>query len=327
MARIQKEFQRCAGESLGYAHELTRVFASLQEHGVPALPFKGPLLAQQLYQKLSLRQCSDLDIYIEKSQFKDAITALESIGYTPIWPQDSPSIFKADKHILLIATAGGFKVELHWSLALPGAQFVLPFRDLWSRREQVSILGSAIPVPAKEDMLLILCFHAATHCWGSLKWICDIGELIKGDSNLNWKLLLTHARQRGCRRILFIGTALARDILAIALPEILEREMSTDKPMARTRNEVLRRFFTGTLPPQCVERPLTYIRSRERLWDRLQLVTRFVSRRLKPNERDREWMQLPESLGILYIFLRIIRIAYLRYKVSVIPLLKAIFSA
>ncbi|HSU33586.1 MAG TPA: nucleotidyltransferase family protein [Bryobacteraceae bacterium] len=328
-AQLQQEFHRCAAESLGYARELSRVFACLQQHGVPALAFKGPALAQQLQQKLSLRQCRDLDIFIGKSQFKEAVAALESAGYRAVWPQgeNSPGIFQTDKHVLLVAGTGGFKVEIHWSLALPGSRFPVRFKDLWSRREQVSVLGRSIPIPTKEDMLLVLCYHAAEHCWGSLKWICDIAEFLRLYPNLNWQQVLTRARRWGCCRILLTGAALARDAIGVPLPEALEREARVDRTIGRIRRDVLRRFSAGALPPRCVERSLAHIRSRERLWDRLQLILQFIRLRLKPNARDREWFQLPDGFGSLYILVRIVRVACVRYNVSVIPLLKTLRSS
>lgn len=325
-AQLQQEFHHRAAESLGYARELPRVFSALQQHGVRALAFKGPALAQQLQHKLSLRQCRDLDIFVERGELNDAIAALESAGYRTVWPenQNLPGMLQTDKHILLVAGTGGFKVEIHWSLALPGSRFRVYFNDLWSRREQISVLGSSIPIPAKEDMLLILCFHAAAHNWGSLKWICDIAEFVRRYPNLNWQWLLRYARQLGCCRILLTGVTLARDAMGIPLPEVLECEARADKAVGKMRADVLGRFFIGALPPRCVESSLLQIRSRERLWDRLPLILRFIKLRLKPNARDREWLQLPRSLGLLYILVRIVRVACVRYNVSVIPLLKTL---
>ena len=328
-ARLKQEFHRCAAESLGYARELTRVFECLQQHGVPALAFKGPVLAQQLRQKLALRQCRDLDIFIEKSQFNEAIAVLQRAGYRAVWPEgeDSPGIFQADKHLLLVAGTGGFKLELHWSLALPDSRFRLRFKDLWSRREELSVLGRSITIPAKEDMLLILCYHAAEHCWGSLKWVCDIAGFLRRYPSLNWQLVLTRARQLGCCRILLTGVTLSRDMMGIRLPVALERETSADRTIERIRNRVLRRFATGPHPPQCVERSLTHIRSRERLRDKLPLIVEFIRMRLKPNARDREWVELPDRLVGLYLLVRIVRVACFQCNLSIRPLLKALTSS
>jgi Uncharacterised nucleotidyltransferase len=328
-AQMQQEFHRCAAESLGYARELTRVFSCLHQHGVRALAFKGPALAQLLQQKLSLRQCRDLDIFVARSELNEAITALESAGYRAVWPGnvDSSTIFQVDKHVLLVAGAGGFKVEIHWRLDLPGSRFPMRFHDLWSRRGQISVAGSPIPVPGNEDMLLILCFHAAAHNWGSLKWICDIAEFVRQYPNLDWELVLKRARELGCCRILLTGVTLARDAVGISLPELLDRTARADRALGTIRNDVLDRFSAGSPPPRCVEADLSHIRSRERLWDRLQLILRFIRSRLLPNERDREWVQLPGGLAYLYILVRIVRVASVRYNVSVIPLLKTLKSS
>jgi hypothetical protein len=176
-------------------------------------------------------------------------------------------------------------------------------------------------------MLLILCFHAAAHNWGSLKWICDIAEFVRKYPNLKWHVVLRRARQLGCCRILLAGVTLARDAVGVPLPEVLEREGRADRTIRSIRSDVLGRFSAGALPPRCVESSLAQIRSRERLRDRLQLILRFIRLRLRPNERDREWLQLPDGLGALYILVRIVRVACVRYNVSVIPLLKTLKSS
>jgi hypothetical protein len=308
---------------------LTRITACFEQYRVRAIAFKGPALAQQLQQKLFLRRCRDLDILIEKNQFEEATAAIQSAGYSAIWPDDEVgrTIFRSDKHVLLIAETGRFRVELHWSLALPGSCFPLRFEDLWSRREQISVLGTSIPVPGKEDLLLILCFHAATHWWGSLKWICEIAEFLERYPHLDWELVLARARKLGCCRILLTGVTMAQVTMALRLPETLDREARLDRFIEQTKKDVLCRLSIGAPPLQCTERYLAHVRSRERLRDRLKLVINLVSSRLKPNARDREWIYLPDALGNLYIPVRIIRVICLRYKASVRPLLRAVLSS
>lgn len=327
--QMQAEFQSDAAESLNYARELTRVSACLEQNGIRAIAFKGPTLAQQLYGKFALRQCRDLDILIEKNQFEQAIRALRSAGYIPVWPEypANQDIFQIDKHILLIAETGGSKVEIHWSLAVPDHAFPLRFSELWSRKEHLSVLGSLIHIPSKEDLLLILCFHAAAHYWGSLKWICDIAELLKHNPDLDWLAMLTRARKLGCCRILLISVTLARDIAGTRLPEPLDREARRDPIVEEFRTFVLSRFSTEASPLRCVERPLTHIRTRERLRDRLWLIAEFVRKRLKPNANDHAWVRLPTGLAFLYIFIRIARVACKRYNVTIIPLLKSILCS
>ena len=327
-AQMQAEFQTCASLSIGYAHELVRVITCLQQGGISAIAFKGPILAQQLYGTFSLRQCRDVDILIEKNRFRQAIDVLESAGYTPVWPKGQPKweILGSDKHVSVFSRARQYRVELHWSLAMPESEFPLKFDDLWSRRDAVHVLGTSIDVPSREDLFLILCFHLAAHWWASLKWICDIGELLRRYPDLNWQVVVERARAWGCYRIMLTGVALARDTLAIDLPEQIDRATKSDKAVIEISNDVLCRFSAGAYAPHCIQKPLDYIRSRERLGDRLRLIVNFIRCRLKPNEHDREWVRLPDALSCLYILVRIVRIARLRYKVSVIPLLKTIMS-
>jgi hypothetical protein len=115
--------------------------------------------------------------------------------------------------------------------------------------------------------------------------------------------------------------------MGIHLPEEVERATKCDKAVIRISNDVLCRFSAGAYALHSVEKPLDHIRCRERLGDRLRLIVSFIRCRVRPNECDRGWVHLPDALKSLYIVVRIVRVARLRYNVSVIPLLKTIVSS
>src|SRR5262249_28128936 len=55
-----------ASRNLLLAHELLRVIDLLGANGIRAIPYKGPLLASQVYGDLGLRLFSDLDILVHE---------------------------------------------------------------------------------------------------------------------------------------------------------------------------------------------------------------------------------------------------------------------
>src|ERR1700674_2020415 len=64
LGALRRAYEENVRKSLRLSGELIRILRHLQSHGVGALPYKGPVLAQVLYGDVSQRQFSDLDILI-----------------------------------------------------------------------------------------------------------------------------------------------------------------------------------------------------------------------------------------------------------------------
>src|SRR6185437_9922656 len=178
---LRRNFQQNAANSFLYASELVRVTDCLRREPIPALAFKGPTLTAQLYGKLSLRTIRDLDILVGQEQMDSALKVLQRCGYSPV--PGSGGRFslssKLQKHVLLANQSLGFRIELHWAISERSFAFGLSFDQLWAARRDVAILGAPVATVGPEDLLLILSAHGTNHCWGSLKWICDIAEAIR----------------------------------------------------------------------------------------------------------------------------------------------------
>ena len=212
-ACIRAEFQRSAAASLLFAKELVRLCGLLAQAGVPVLAVKGPALAVRAFGKLTLRQCRDLDLLVAPGDIGRAFAVLGSSGYREVPPSDGETApGRNQKHLCLVPRGRGDarRVAPGPYRILPSA-FGLPFDGLWERRESVSILGALVAAPHPEDLLLMLSAHGATHCWTSLKWVCDIAGLLRRCPDLDWARLLRRAADAGGRRMLLLALSLARD--------------------------------------------------------------------------------------------------------------------
>lgn len=61
--------------------ELARLLDALAKNGVEAIPFKGPLLAIQVFGDLGLREFRDLDFLIRDEDLEKTIAILKHLGY------------------------------------------------------------------------------------------------------------------------------------------------------------------------------------------------------------------------------------------------------
>ncbi len=320
---LRQEFQASAANSFLYGDELARLSEFLQRRSIPALAFKGPALAAVLYGKLSLRTVRDLDILVPPEQMDRALEALQELGYAPDprrpdWRAET----HLAKHVLLIHKNAGFQVELHWAIAERSFGFGLSFDKLWAARREIAVQGAPVETISPEDLLLLLSAHGTNHCWGSLKWVCDIAEAMRAFPNLDWDHLLMRARALGCRRMLLVGAGLAADICSVDLPGPVQRALAYHAAARIMCREIRSRLFASRPLPVDLERTLIFVRSRERLRDRLRILATFLATKLRPGARDRALIHLPGSLEALYIPIRLLRLLLTYWRRAIVPIIR-----
>jgi hypothetical protein len=145
-------------------------------------------------------------------------------------------------------------------------------------------------------------------------WVCDIAELLRTNSNIDWAWLIEHAEKLGGRRMLLLGLDLASALLEAWLPEKVQLQVQSDRtigPLARQVSEELLRCprrASGIL----AEKPFLYIKVREHWLDRLRVFLRYCpryfTRIITPNALDHAFLPLPSWLSLLYYVVRPLRL-------------------
>lgn len=302
--------------NLHLARELVRLTALLERGGVEPLALKGPALAVSAYGALALRQFTDLDLLVRKSEVGRAAAILRDEGYAPrpgyaLDDLDRPGTFE----IALTRTGALTEIDLHWRLIPPYFPLSLDGEDLWRRAVRVDIEGAAVRTLAPADHLLYLCAHGAKHGWQALGGICDLAELIRRASrdssssslSIDWDDLRARATRAGAHRALGLGLLLAHELFDAAVPaDALEA--------ARRERAVVRaaRGFIGYVSDPANDGPGFYQRWSVplRVIDKPRARLRYLAARaLLPSADDREFLRLPPALYPLYFLLRPLRVA------------------
>jgi hypothetical protein len=299
------------------SQELHRLLALWEAHGIPAIPFKGPLLAASAYGALALRHSYDLDVLIQRPDFERTTAALVAQGYTLEWSGDWEWHFVEPNRRWL--------VDLHQELAPRYCPAPGTFDELWARRAPVVLAGRPVLTLSSEDLLFELGVQLAKDCreWKQrLVQICDTAELIRAHPDLDWDLLLRRARAMAGRRILLFDLLLASRLLDVELPETVRRAVRAEPALDALAAELRARLFPEAEGPAAAigyrvggtlhEDSWFYLRLRERPRDRLRYLYQFAATHLKqlitPAERDRRIVVLPRPLRFLYYPLRVTRV-------------------
>jgi hypothetical protein len=305
---MRRYAEQNVARSLLLTGELRTLLRRLEEAGIPAVAYKGPVLAQDLYGSIALRDVLDLDILVTKEDVLRARELLFQRGYRSAVPTGEPW----DAHLLwygcnfpLVQDATGFVVELHWT-----PEACLPPRrvaELWQRVEYVSLAGMRVPTFARQDLLLLLCLHGCRHMWERLEWLVGVAELLRV-VDVAWDELLRFASSLGARRALLLGLTLAHRLLDAPVPADILREARSDSRTDGLVDAACRQMFSEA-PVLAHQLGFSFhdfqLCSKERLRDR----TRYVVQRFTAPSMDAwEHWRLPWSLFRVHCAVRRLRL-------------------
>ena len=80
MMRLRNEFLLNSSRNLLLTRELLFIIDNFDAKGIPIMPFKGPVLAEQVYGDIALRSFVDLDLLIPEREYTRAEELLQSLG-------------------------------------------------------------------------------------------------------------------------------------------------------------------------------------------------------------------------------------------------------
>ena len=314
-ANVQDSFFRTA--------ELLKLLALFQSHGIKAIPFKGPVSAASAYRDFSLRQFSDLDIFVEKRHIFEAGRLLLSHGYQSGSEEgdelehdsDHEEVaFLGPQFYVFVKPERQIRVDLQWRITESYFAFSLDREGLWERLVPVAFAGKTVLTFAPKDMLLILCVHGSKHRWERLKWICDVAELLRvSKEEIDWGEIQQEASRQGVERMFGLGLFLAHEFLGTNLPKEIFKKVLADGATKSVAQQVRKRLFAQTKdPPGDAKKVIFYLRTKDRWQDRLQFSFCYLSQWLRvmvtPTSIEREVLPLPDPFFFLYYFFRPLRL-------------------
>lgn len=219
-----------ARRSMRLSAELIAIVDACVDAGLPVASLKGPVLAQQLYGALSLRQSRDLDLLVRHADVQRFVGLLQARGYRS-WPLDGSGLDRLTKqdlhHVSMTHPEHRVRIEVHYWLLRPRGRRVHGFDDVASRLRPVSFLGRPVQVLDGPDLLAYLCEHGAEHAWCRLEWLAAIGELARR-VDVARTVESAFARDLGASKRISAAMDLASHLLGAGPP-------ATRRPFAATR--------------------------------------------------------------------------------------------
>ena len=313
---IRGQFRANARSAVFRSAELMDVLRIFDAHTIQTLSLKGPVLAHSIYGSVAMRQFTDLDLLVPAPQAVSARELLRVRGYDIRSQHESGALAVRDR------AHGSVVIDLQWALAEQRYRFPITEKDLRARAQPLAFMNGVVWQPRPEDQLLLLCGHAAKHCWSRLGWLSDAGAFVQAHGHrLDWPRAMDRARRMGGERLVLISLQLAADLLWLPVPREVRPRLRADRVVVPLATELGQQLFHGHLRPErlnasygLVEAGLLYMRSRERIADKMPYARYLASVLLSgcsltPNARDREVIALPSFLAFLYFVIRPMRLA------------------
>jgi Uncharacterised nucleotidyltransferase len=310
IAPLRAEFYGNALNNMHVTRELARVSTLLDAQHIPAIAFKGPVLALQAWGDVALRQFNDLDLLVHPADAARAAEVLIAAGYWPVTydrrhPEHSIARRCEDE---FVRPGTPWTIDLHWEFNPAYFAYGPPAADVWDRAISIRVEDADVLTLGPDDLALFLAVHATKHGWINLGGICDFDAALRARGNADLPALIDAARRYRCLRMLLLGTVLAANLLGSSVPPQLALAIEQDATVASLAAGVERRLFAnvGKRAPLTSEW-LVPTRAIGGSGERLRYV---AGRVFKPDTEDFSFVGLPPQLHPLYYAVRPFRLVW-----------------
>ncbi len=308
-SRFQRKYKQSACNALWFTQELTRIVNFFEAFGIRAVPYKGPVLAQKLYGEVTARQYHDLDVLVLPEDVQRAKAALRELGYVcslNLCKEFERAYESSGYEYSFDGASRPYAVELQWRILPRFYSVDFDLEACFGRAEKVRVGDCPCLSLCSDDLLLVLCAHAAKHLWAQISWILDISKLVDGgsiDSDRVWE----QAKELGIRRIVALNLQLARELFGSSVPCRIQEWFDADDDSLALKHRIVQRIKAGQ---ESETQSIAYFRLMSRIRERQIDKARMWWRLLwTPSLSEWNEIRLPQPLFRFYSLIRLLRLA------------------
>lgn len=318
LERLQQLFFQNLRRNDTLTAELCDILRLTAHHGIPVVPYKGPALALILYGDTALRQFSDLDLLIRKCDIERTFALLETRGYRRQFlftPRQQQAFIHSDCEMLLMRDPERFFLDVHWNFTPLYWSLRFDSEMIWQRLGETSINGTSTLAFHTEDLLIILCIHAAKDFWSSLGLLVDIAEVVTQNPDLDWARVSATMHAARATHIVLLSLSLAHELLGAPLPLEIKNRITAERTIMALNLKITRDLLLhvptskdGGQYPLSAKATARYLRRLcvvERIADKCKFCARLA---VTPTSRDYMLVSLPRQLHFGYYLMRPFRL-------------------
>ncbi|MGZ4814812.1 MAG: nucleotidyltransferase domain-containing protein [Terriglobales bacterium] len=302
-ARLRTEFQSNLLRNLNLLEEIKRLLAAWHAAGIQAIPYKGPVMAEQLWGSIALRECSDLDFLVRREHVNRAGEVLLESEYgrvSPVAASLRPALLRNASEEQFRHPRNNILLELQWAPAPRTLAVNFDEEQLWRNVTSIDVAGQPMNAPSSEGLIGLLVIHGWKHNWSKLIWIADLAALIS-NNDVDWDLLDRSARRSGWLRILLLGLEMARRIYG------LESPLGSDQHITALAEE-LEQHLQAATNHTYLRWHRDMLRTRDRHCDQFRQLRNFI---FTPGLAEYAVAKLPAWASPVYWMIRVTHVLQL----------------
>jgi len=320
---IQNQFKDAnfdiASRCLYFESFLFKLTALLDEHEIRVLPFKGPVMAQDIYQNSGIRFYSDLDILVDQ---QDAVRTWSILMENGLLPELNLSrkqfvvFIKNEDNFSFSANNETIVVELHWEMSGFYLSNPLRLHHIEKNLKKTQFNGKVVDTLSPEDLIVYLCIHGCKHGWSHLDHVCGIAQVLQS-KKIQWERVHEKTIRFKCKKMVGLGLYLAREILNADIPETVSNDIDSDKTIPMLALQATAFMFgedMGIEAKKISSRfSIFHIHIRDNFKEKIIYFLRLI---FSPTKMD--WFQFPFPAGLSFLhhIFRPVRLAFSKLKKS-----------
>jgi len=229
---LQKHYYKTISKNTLLFSAFDDILAKWKSQEIKVVALKGIFLAQIVYEDISIRPLSDIDVFVTKKDAEACANVLLSDGY-----QWDTSLIKSEfilaekdlKHLPMLHKDGiGF--EIHSSLIVTDKSFHIPLEDFWGNTQTYGELSNTVLAFNPDYLLLHICMHLDEHfvdanihfiAYIDILWITE-----KYKSEINWIRFEEMCIKYNCTANVYPHLYLSYKYLDAPIPDFITKKAS-----------------------------------------------------------------------------------------------------
>ncbi len=179
ISKLKNEYLKALLFNTNLINSAKHIYSLFQANDIPVVFLKGILLAPFLYDEISLRPMSDVDLLVPKELAKKAFDLIISEGAELADPEEKDH--PANHHLPMVIYKGA-PLEIHRFLIAELSSFFIPPEDIFRNSINWKSAGLMLPGPSYNHTFIYMSVHVYnTFRQGGMRlsWMADFMHFVK----------------------------------------------------------------------------------------------------------------------------------------------------
>jgi hypothetical protein len=311
-AHMKQNYMDIVKQNMLMTSELIKVIKILEENGIEAISFKGPVLSQMAYGDVVSRQYCDLDILVKEKDLNKSFVLLENNYFKSSLNKDfifNKLFLEKNSDISFINDKNNLSIELHWKLFRNKFSSDINNKDFFNSKNKLEINNQELYIFNYELLLVYLCMHGSKHKWERIEWIADIDKLLRTSEDINWKLVVEISKKYNCNKMLNLGLLLSYELYDTPI-QIDSIKKIEEKYYKETIKYILTEMSNITVFKSEFEKNYTsfkfHLNLNENLYDKVYFLKKTF---FELSTTDVNFLYLSENFFLVHYFIKPFRLS------------------